>query len=71
MCKGYAEGEIHTCQLATTSTCPKENLIEIYGGDTGDLDPSANCGEEGSWKGCFIKLAEGIYLCIYTVCHCS
>ena len=59
MCKGYAEGKFDSCQLATTSHCPEEDIGNTYNGDIGELDPTATCGEEGSWKGCFIKTIEG------------
>ena len=59
MCKGYAEGMFDICQLATTSPCPQEDRVNTFNGDIGELDPTASCGEEGSWKGCFIKTTEG------------
>ena len=50
--------------------CSQEKFIDTYDGDTSKLDPTATCGESGSWNGCFIKDVEGkiiiaLYIKIY------
>ena len=57
-CKGYAEsGNNDKCQMATTIDCPESG--ELIEGETGILYSHGTCGEEGSWKGCNVKMEQG------------
>ena len=51
------------CQLATTSSpCPNGGRGPYNRQNIGNLDPEAKCGNPTSFKGCFIKNAQGTHL---------
>ena len=53
-CKGYSESGNDKSQIATTFDCPESG--ELIAGDTGILYAHGTCGQEGSWKGCNVKI---------------
>ena len=51
------EGVNDICQIATTSDCPESG--ELIAGESGILYSHGTCGQEGSWKGCNVKMEHG------------